>query len=305
MRSVADDLDLREVRAFVAVVDAGSFLEAAQRLALSQPAISQQVQRVEASLGVPLLVRDRGGCRPTPAGAACLPHARRLLQAGERARHALVQDRLSLGASTNIGVYHLPGLLAGWSESDVLEHLDLQVWPHAPLLDALTAGQIDLALTEWWDERPGFVARAWHREPIVAIVGPQHRLAAAKSVSLERLFSDPLVGGEPGTGTATLLRQAFDGRIVMPPVRHIFGSTEGVKRAVAAGLGVSLVLASSCRDEVASGALRAIRLRDGPLHKTFHLVAPADAPPDRRTDALWARLCGPVRARATPGRLRR
>jgi DNA-binding transcriptional LysR family regulator len=302
VRSAADELDLREVRAFVAVVDSGSFLAAAARLGLSQPTVSLQVQRMEAQLGTALLVRDRGGCRPTPAGARLLPHARRLLEAGERARHALERERLSLGASTNIGVYPLPGVLAGWDEPEVVARIDLRIVAHAPLLEALADGAIDVALTEWWDGRAGYDARAWHREPVVAIVPPGHRLAAAKSVSIERLLAEALVGGEPGTGTATLLRETFGERVALPPPRHVFGSTEGVKRAVAAGLGVSLVLASSCRDEAERGTLHVLRLREGTPSKTFHAVSRADAPREGIAARLRDRLARSGARLAAPSR---
>jgi DNA-binding transcriptional LysR family regulator len=296
---VRDELDLREVRAFLAVVDTGSFLAAARRLSLSQPTVSLQVRRMEVQLAAELLHRDRGGCRPTPAGLRLLPHARRLLAAGERAREALDADRMVLGASTNIGVYHLPDLLAGLAPASPPPRIELRIAPHAALLDALADGLVDLALTEWWDGRPGFVAQPWHREPLVAIVPPGHPLARVKSVTLERLFAEPLIGGEPGTGTATLLRETFAHSAAMPPVRHAFGSTEGVKRAVAAGLGVSLVLHSSCREEVARGALHALRLRDGPLAKTFHVAHPEDDPPSGLAAALVAHLR--QAGRAAPG----
>ncbi len=292
MRSAADELDLREVRAFVAVVDTGSFQAAAARLGLSQPTVSQQLQRMESQLGTALLVRDRGGSRPTPAGARLLPHARRLLEAGDRARHALDRERLVLGASTNIGVYHLPEVLAGWGDPGAVGRIDVRIAPHGPLLEALADGAIDVALTEWWDGRAGYDARPWHREPIVAIVPPAHPLARARSVSIDRLLAEPLVGGEPGTGTATLLRETFGDRVALPAPRHVFGSTEGVKRAVAAGLGVSLVLASSCRDETERGTLHALRLREATPAKTFHVVARSDAARDGLAATLRERLAG-------------
>lgn len=290
MRSDADELDLREVRAFLAVVDTGSFQAAARRLALAQPTVSQQVQRMEGQLGVALLRRERGGCTPTAAGARLLPHARRLIAAGERARHALDAQRLVLGASSNIGVYHLPDLLAGLPDASARAQIDLRIAPHRELLDELDAGAIDLALTEWWDRRSGFAAHGWHREPLVAIVPPTHPLARARSVSLERLFAEPLIGGEPGTGTATLLREAVGDSPAMPPVRHVFGSTEGVKRAVAAGLGVSLVLRSACIAEARAGVLAVLTVRDAALHKTFHAVSRDDAPVDGLAGTLLAHL---------------
>jgi DNA-binding transcriptional LysR family regulator len=100
---------------------------------------------------------------------------------------------------------------------------------------------------------------------MVGIVPPQHRFAGRKSLPLAEFLSGPLIGGEPGTGTGRLLAEALGARAATPAVVLQMGLTEGVKRAVAAGLGVSIVLACAVRDEVAAGTLVPVAFSDARL----------------------------------------
>ncbi len=104
-------LDLVHVRSFVRVIETGSFHAAAKALSLSQPAVSQHVRKLEECLGAALVLRDYAGCRPTVRGQSFLPYARRLLDAAQAAVLSVDQRRLSIGASSNVGVYILPPLL--------------------------------------------------------------------------------------------------------------------------------------------------------------------------------------------------
>jgi DNA-binding transcriptional LysR family regulator len=105
---VQKPLNLVHLRSFLAVVDSGSFIEAARRLALAQSTVSQHIQRLEDCIGAPLIVRGRQGCRPTPQARRFMPHARSLLRMQDRAVQAIDDCRPRLGACSNIGIYLLP-----------------------------------------------------------------------------------------------------------------------------------------------------------------------------------------------------
>lgn len=131
---------------------------------------------------------------------------------------------------------------------------------------------------EWWTARPGLITRVWREEPVVAILPPQHPLARRQTISLDELRWEALLGGETGTGTGRLLRTALrtDPRL---EVRMTLGSTEAVKRAVAAGLGISVVLRLSVVEHLtgcASGL--AVRPLAPALCKPLHLVWRAELP---------------------------
>ncbi|MCS6855048.1 MAG: LysR family transcriptional regulator [Elioraea sp.] len=274
-------LDLDAVAAFVAVVETGGFHAAARRLGVSQPAVTQKVRRLEQSLGVLLLDRHRRGCVPTAAGAAFLARARRALEAARRAETVFAGRSLVVGAATNPGIYLLPKLIG--------PGVELRLGTNPETVERLECGEVDLAVLEWWDDRPGFEAFPWREEPLIGIVPPGHRFAGRDAVPLAEFLAEPLIGGEPGTGTARLLAEALQGAPLPPPAR-VMGSTDGVKRAVAAGLGVSVVLACAVRDEIAAGSLVPVKFSGAVLRRRFFVVLPDGLPETAPEIAFLHRL---------------
>ncbi|NKC31084.1 LysR family transcriptional regulator [Falsiroseomonas selenitidurans] len=263
-------LDLGLLNSFVAVVEGGGFRLAARRLGVSQPLLSQHMRRLEQELGVPLIERSRRGGAPTPQGQRLLPHARRLVEGARQAAALFAPRPLVVGAASNPGLYVLPPLLR--------PEEGLRLTSNAEALELLAAGETDIAFTEWWDGRPGLDARPWRQEPIIGIAPPGHPLADGAPVPLARFLAEPLIGGEPGTGMGRVLAEALGDAAPSLRVTRAMGSTEGVKRAVAAGLGVSVLLACAARDELAAGSLVAVPLAGPALYRQLWAVLPADLP---------------------------
>ena len=269
-------IDLDQVRSFVAVIEAGSFRDAAQRLGLAQPTVSQHVQKLEATLDHLLIERNRARATTTAAGLRFLPFARTLLRLAERARAALDRGSLAIGASSNIGVYLLQPLVRAFrSARPSIGPIDIRIGTNPETARRLEDAEVDIALMEWWDDRPGFEAAIWRREKLVVIVPPEHPWAARKSVEKALLLREPMIGGEPGTGTARLLQQAFGADAGFLKIGLQLGSTEAVKQAVRAGLGISVTLESAVDDEVRAGKLRALRVVETPLAKPLFSIFPA------------------------------
>ncbi len=275
-------LDLGLLNSFLAVVEGGGFRAAARRLGVSQPLLSQHLRRLEQELGVPLIDRSRRGGAPTPQGQRLLPHARRLVEGARHAANLFAPRPLVIGAARNPGLYLLPPLL------QPEEELRLASNPEA--LERLAEGETDIAFTEWWDQRPGLEARPWREEPVIGVVAPGHPFAGGGPVPLARFLAEPLVGGEPGTGMGRVLAEALGA--AAPPMRvaRAMGSTEGVKRAVAAGLGVSVLLACAARDELAAGSLVAVPLAGPPLRRRIWAVLPAALPREAPARRLLQRM---------------
>jgi len=274
-------IDLDQVRTFVAVIDTGSFRDAAQRLGIAQPTTSQHIKKLEAALGHALIERTRAQAETTPWGDRFLPFARTLLRVAERARAAMDHGGLVVGASSNIGVYLLQPLVRAFQSAEpALGPLDIRIGTNLDTARRLQDAEVDIGLMEWWDDQPGFDAAVWHREELVVIVAPDHPWAQRKSIDKAALLEEAMIGGEPGTGTARLLQRAFgvDARALKVGLQ--LGSTEAVKRAVRAGLGVSITLRSAVRDEVAAGLLHALRVRSTSLAKPLFAVLPDSLPAD-------------------------
>lgn len=272
-------IDLEQVRTFVAIVDAGSFQAAAARLGIAQPTVSQHMSKLERTLGHRLLERGRAQATMSSEGTRLLPFARTLLRIAARAEASVADEGLVIGASSNIGIYLLQPIVGAFqARLPQLGALDIRIGSNLETARRLEDAEIDIALMEWWDEREGFDAEIWREEPVVVIVPPGHRWAERRWIDKAMLMEEPMIGGEPGTGTARLLQErlGIDSAALKSGLQ--LGSTEAVKQAVRAGLGVSVALASAVRDEVAAGTLVAPPLRGPRLSKSLYSIVPSPTP---------------------------
>jgi len=270
-------LNLVHARTFLAVLGERGFRAAARDLKLSPSTVVEHIKQLEQDLAAPLLVRRRGVVEPTSQGAAFAPLARALLDTAARSRIVIAQTSLHVAASSNIGTYLLQSMLAAFQAIDPLR-VDVWVGRNHDVAERLTNGSADVALMEWWDGRPGFCERSWRKEPLVVVVAPDHPWATRRAIEPAELASQTLLGGEPGTGTNTALKK------VLGPVADNLtaiaglGNTEAVKRAVRAGRGVSLVIASAVTDEVRAGQLVALPLSGVELVKELKIIFPVGLP---------------------------
>lgn len=273
-------LNLEHVHTFIAVVEGNGFHEAARRLGVSQPTVTQHIKKLEADLGRPLIIRAHGKTDTTVHGTRFLPFARTLLRVARRSREALTGEGLVIGASSNIGVYLLQPLVKAFAAAHpTMGRIEICLGTNPETAERLVNSEVDIGLMEWWDDRPGFRTSVWRNEPVVVIVPPEHPWAAWEEIDRAALLSEPLIGGEAGTGTARLLHEELGLAPDSLQVGLQLGSTEAVKQAVRAGLGVSLTFESAVSDEVQAGVLRALRVRDATLVKRLHAILPADLPP--------------------------
>lgn len=278
-------LDLAQVQSFLAVVDQESFSRAATELGTTQPVVSQQIRKLEAAIGKALLVRSHARTVPTSDGSRFLPYARALVRTEVRARQCFTDNRLVVAASTNIGTYLLPRLMKTYATLRTSIDLEPMVGTNLQTIQCVETGVADIGLMEWWDDRPGFNAKVWGRESLVVIVSAAHPWARRSTVSREDLFDEPMIGGEPGTGTGTILQQVFGRSAKRLKIAYSVGSTAAVKEAVKAGLGISIVMASSVEDDVRNGTLRMLSVAKCRLEKQLHLVIARDQP---KTSAVVA-----------------
>ena len=264
---------LSHVAAFIEVIETGSFHEASRRLQISQPTVSHNVKRLEDILGVRLVERRKDKCVPTRQGLVFLPFARSLLTVTKRSLDRLHSGRITLGASTNIGTYILPVHLKRLQDAQGRPP-EVAVASNPEIIEKLLRKEIDLAFTEWWDDRKGYQARLWRKEKLVIIVSPQHNWRTRKTIEAAELFQESLIGGERGTGTGSVLREAFGQAAEQFPISFNVGSTEAVKHAVRAGLGISIVMRSTVLDELASGRLYEVSVENVVLEKSVWAVHP-------------------------------
>lgn len=269
----------------------GNFRAAAAARNITQGAVSQHIKKLEAVIGVPLLVRGQRGCTPTSDGEKLLPHAESLLRLNGRALEAVRRTHVRVGASSNIGTYLLQPYIKAFIEREASAcDVDVLIRQNPQVAEKVESGEVDVAVMEWWDGRPGCQAALWRREELVVIVPPDHAWAGMNAIPASLLTEAPMLGGEAGTGTGRLLtRYLGDAVTEMKPAMNL-GSTEAVKQWVKAGLGVSLVLAGTVERECRDGSLCAIPLEGEPLCKELYVIWRDGLPPQNLSRRFAERL---------------
>ena len=270
-------LNLNHLAIFQAIAEAGSIGTGAACLHISQPAASKQLKEFEATLGLALFDRLPKGVRLTAAGEQLLVYARRISATENAAEQALAEIRnlhagkLAIGASTTIGNYLLPALLAEYRRTwqgieIVLEIANTELIQHKLLDNAL-----DLGLTEGFVESAELHAEVFAVDQIVVIAAPDHHLAKRPGLTLQQLCHEPCVLREPGSGTRSVIEHMLTQRGLQHAAAMSLGSTEAIKRAVAAGAGISLVSRLAVNSELTAGTLVLLPVEDlqfeRPLHK--------------------------------------
>jgi LysR family transcriptional regulator, hca operon transcriptional activator len=207
-------MELRHLRYFVAVAEAGSLtVAAARRLHTSQPSLSRQIRDLEDELGAQLLTRHARGIELTPAGRAFLDHARLVLSqveaAGEAARRIAhpSRPRFTMGFLTGHELKWMPEALR--ILRDELPNIDVMISSqYSPLLaDGLSKGKIDAAFLRRERGVPDLAFRLLVKEPLMVVLPRDHRLAALKAINPRDLVCETFVTVDD---TAPVLRMVID-----------------------------------------------------------------------------------------------
>lgn len=240
-------MNLNHLAIFRAVAAERSISRGADRLMISQPAVSKQLAQFERQLKVKLLDRLPRGIRLTEAGQVLAGYADRLFAIEAEAENTLLElrgmrrGRLRLGASTTLGVYLLPKAFVRFREAHPEIHATLEVIGSPSVERRVLAGDLDLGFTESFSTQPELEAIEFADDDLVAIAPPRHPLARKRRVTAEQLCQQPFVVRETGSETKSFVEQALSAKgLSVRPVMSL-PTTEAIKQAVAAGIGVAIV----------------------------------------------------------------
>jgi LysR family hydrogen peroxide-inducible transcriptional activator len=276
------DLKLKDLRYLVAVADCRHFGRAADRCFVSQPTLSAQLKKLEQYLGVQLIERAPNNVTLTDAGEQIVSRARRILEASDevvalaRVHRDPLAGRLRVALIPTIGPYLLPRVAQKIHRE--LPRLELRLYEHQtlPLLEKLTAGEIDLGILALPVESEGLEVRELYRERFTVALPERHRLARCEQLRVEDLKPECLLLLEDGH---CLRDQALEicSRVGVDEA-HDFRATslETLRQMVAAGAGVTLL--PELATQGAYGRARGVVVRP--------FAAPA---PARQVGAVWRR----------------
>jgi DNA-binding transcriptional LysR family regulator len=274
-------MTLRQLEVFLAVAREKSFSLAAKKIHSSQPTLSEHVSELETELGKQLFFR-RGRRRVvtvTEAGRVFAEFAERAISAIEDGCQALADldglthGSLLIGASTTPGLYVLPKIIAAFRTKYPGVDVKLQIANSQAIEGRVRERELDLGIVGGHALRPGEEClTAGMRDELVLIVAPEHAWARRRDIAPDSLADQPLLVREDGSATRSVTERALQRARVKFRVAMELDHTEAIKHGVMAGLGVAFVSLYSVRGEMATGRLRALRLRGVRIQRHFHVI---------------------------------
>jgi DNA-binding transcriptional LysR family regulator len=268
---------LRQLKVFESVARLLSFSRAAEELHLTQPAVSTQVKKLEEHAGNPLFEQFGKKIYLTPAGTELLQISRAIIQQFEAAENAMTQFKGVSGGKLNVGVisagdYFFPRLLVEFASRHRGVTLNFTVHNREELLTCISENLTDLAIMVRPPEDLDTVNQPFAPHPYVIVAAPNHPLARQKGISRARLMREPFVVREKGSDTWNSMEEGFGGDLRNINIAMEIKSTETIKQAVIAGMGISFVSAHTISQELQTGSLSILDVEGFPVMLNWYVV---------------------------------
>ncbi|MHA6494484.1 LysR family transcriptional regulator [Pseudomonas borbori] len=260
-------MDLATLNAFIAIAELGSFSDAAERLHLTQPAVSKRIASLEQQLNVRLFDRLGREVSLTEAGRALLPRAYQILNVLDDTRRALtnlngeISGRLTLATSHHIGLHRLPPLLRAFTRAHPQVALDIQFLDSEVAYEEVLHGRAELAvITLAPDTRePVHAVPVWD-DPLDFVAAPEHPLARNDRVNLSEVALHPAVFPGGNTFTHHIVRRLFEAQGLTPNIAMSTNYLETIKMMVSIGLAWSVLPRTMLDEQVARLPIPGIQL---------------------------------------------
>jgi len=255
-------MEIRQLKAFVAIAEAGTFTAAAQRTNYTQAALSMQIKQLEKEVGLPLFVRMPRTVVLTEAGEHLLERARLILREHDSALSELSElagaerGRLRLGsASGMVSAEALPAILKRLHKGHPRAEVSVTSGTSEELVGKIHAGELDMAFVSLPVQARSIETELLSKDQLVAVASPRHPLAGQRVVSAFALAGEKLILGERGGNTRRLIDEFFAEAGLKPKVAMELSRQAAIKNMVMSDMGVGIVPLSTAREDVERGRL--------------------------------------------------
>lgn len=265
-------LNFNQLRAFYYTATYLSCTRAAERLYITQPAVTAQLKALEDSCEMKLFKRKGRHLVLTDEGAAIYKYAKKIF-AVEKELEALIQNMkqqkvgvLRLGTTKTYARYVMPGILGRFHEK--FPHIKILVDEGSShdMVCSLLDLKNEVVLVAKVEDHPKVAFTPLSSEELVLIVSPGHEIATRESISISELYSQPIIVKERGSGTRKLVNELFARANLKPEVLIETSNTELIKQMVARGDGIAFLVRGAVAAEVEQGALATVPLKEGPVY---------------------------------------
>jgi DNA-binding transcriptional LysR family regulator len=275
------DLTIRQLRSLAAVQTAGSVTAAANRLNLTQPAVTLQLRNLQTLAGLPLIQRTGDGMALTDAGRLVLALSERLEAALLDCEQSLdmiagrTGGRVSIGA-VSTAKYFVPFAIAGFSRRFPKIDVTLTIGNREDIRNALRGYDLDIAVMGQPPADVDVEMRPLGKHPHIIVAAGDHALARKKRLALADLAEETFITREHGSGTRMLMEQFFQKAGLKPKIGMEMDSNETIKQAVIAGLGIAFISQHTVSHELEDGRLVMLKVAGLPVIRQWHAIRRSD-----------------------------
>jgi DNA-binding transcriptional LysR family regulator len=290
-------MDTRQLAAFCAVVERKSFSQAADRLGVTQPAVSLQIRSLEERLGQRLFDRSGRRVEPTEAGLRLYRGAQKLLALEQQVLEDVAGDEdgelrgeLAIGAATGPGATVVPVLLCEFQRENPEVRVELTISDTQSVIEAVARRELELGVVGATPRHRSVAYEPFFQDEVVLVCPPGHPFAG-KTISIDDLRGEQLVLMQEGAGVRQVIEEELrkaGKRLRDLDVKLELGLQESVKSAVEAGYGVTFISRTAVESELADGSLATSRVRGLEPSRQISLVRASGRQATRVADAFAA-----------------
>lgn len=272
-------MDIHQLKVFASVFKNKSFSKASEELHLTQPTVSDHVKALEEELNCKLFDRLGRTIIPTKEAEVLYSQAMEVIEKVDSIKDVIgqlkkeVTGELVIGASTIPGTYLMPSIMAGFRKRHPSISFQILVSDSRAIIDKVTQHELLIGIVGAKLTNSQISYAALMEDELIAVSAPS--LIRKERIPLRELIKFPMVLREEGSGTRRETEKILEGKGISfddIEISGIFGSTDAVKQAVKAGLGVSILSRLSVKDELKHEILKEIKLTDTEMKRKFYIV---------------------------------
>jgi len=276
------NITLQQLEALISLVEEGSFSLAAKKMHLSQPALTKNIRNAEDYLGAPLVNRSSMGISLTPEGKIIYDYARRMVKLREEAKEKIdalgvnTGGNIYIGASTIPATYILPRVLSALRSN----HPDITTYiktaDSEDVMNMVLAGEVEIGIIGKSPANKKLEAQELWKDRLVLAVPGNHAWSKKKAITIKDLLTEPFIVREKGSATRDFMENYFKEKksvnLSQFNICAELGSSEAVKEAIIAGLGVSIISVYAIERELQQGMVAKIPIQGCRMERNFHLI---------------------------------
>lgn len=271
-------MNLHQLRVFYEVAKAQSFSAAAEKLHLTQPAVTWQIRNLEDYYELKFFERTGKKIFLTEEGRTLFEFADRILNLSREAEEALADLRglsrgtLRIDTVFTFGDYYLPTLIQAFHRKYPRIGFQVNTGNTSQIIENTLTHKNDLSFVAYDPKNPNLRAQEIITDVLVGVVAPNHPFARKKSIRLRDLNGQPLILRERGSSPRRILDEIFQKRRISPQILLESASTQAIKKTVELGMGIAILSQQVIKEELQSNRLRKLTISDAEIVYRFYLI---------------------------------